>query len=357
MGLVFPASFVSRRETRREARGMGGRSANQRQKVLAVYQILARESDPRHPVSLPALIGRLEALGIPAERKGLYRDMEALREAGIPLKFRAGAAGGWYLAERAFRPAEIKLLVDMVQAARFLTPRKSRALADKLTELLSTHDGEAVRRNFSLEHRTKTDNEAIYENVDCLHEAIAAARDVRFCYISYNLRKEKVLRHGGRRYRVSPRALLWDHENYYLAAYDYRHQELRHYRVDKMQELALAAGRGGHPPEEDFDEGSYARQHFGMYRGQTHRLHLRCDADLAGVMLDRFGPEVELIPEGEEAFLCQAEVALSPQFWGWLFALSPGVELQGPLWAVQLYKQRLRDALGRHLPFVERERV
>lgn len=335
---------------------MGGRRANQRQKVMAVYQILARESDPRHPVSLPALIDRLEALGIPAERKSLYRDMEALRSAGIPLRFRAGAEGGWYLAERPFRPAEIKMLVDIVQAARFLTPRKSRTLANKLTELLGIHDGDVVRRQVSLEHRAKTDNEAIYENVDRLHEAIAAAKDVRFCYVTYNMRKEKVLRHGGRRYRVSPRALLWDHENYYLAAYDYRHQELRHYRVDKMQEIELATGSGGHPPEEDFDEGSYASQHFGMYRGQTSAVNLRCDAALAGVMLDRFGLETELTPDGEEAFLCQVEVALSPQFWGWLFALSPGVELLGPLWAVQLYKQRLRDALGRHLSFVERER-
>ena len=335
---------------------MGGRHVSQRQKIIAVYQILERESDRRHPVSLPTLIDRLADRGIPAERKSLYRDMEALRSAGVPLHFRAGAEGGWYLAERSFRPAEVKMLVDIVQAARFLTPRKSRALADKLTSLLSTHDGEAVRRQVSLDHRTKTENEAIYENVDYLHEAIAAGRDVRFRYFAYNLRKEKVLRHGGRRYRVSPRALLWDHENYYLAAYDYRNQELRHYRVDKMLEIELAAGVGGHPPEEAFDEGNYARQHFGMYRGQTHKVNLRCAAELAGVMLDRFGLTVELIPAGEQAFDCQVEVALSPQFWGWLFALSPGVELQGPLWAVQLYKQRLRDALSQHLNFVEKER-
>ncbi|MBP1758919.1 MAG: hypothetical protein H6Q61_1168 [Firmicutes bacterium] len=335
---------------------MGGRRANQRQKVMAVYQILARESDRQHPVSLPTLIERLEAKGIPAERKSLYRDMDALREAGLPLAFRAGAEGGWYLEGRGFEPAEVKMLVDIVQAARFLTPRKSRELIDKLAGLLSRHDGETVRRQVSLDNRTKTENEAIYENVDHLHEAISAGRDVRFRYTAYNLRKEKVLRHGGWWYRVSPRALLWDHENYYLAAYDYRHQELRHYRVDKIQELALAAGGAGCTPEEDFDEAQHVRQHFGMYRGQTHTLQLRCEASLVGVILDRFGLETELIPDGEQAFICRVEVALSPQFWGWLFALSPEVELQGPLWAVQLYKQRLRDALSLHLPFAEKEK-
>ena len=322
------------------------RSTNQKLKLLCLCRLLWERTDEDHPMTVPELIQGLEEWDIKAERKSIYDDMEALRVFGLDVQNRKGKDPGWFLGERPFQLAELKLLVDAVQSSRFISQRKSGDLIEKLESLASRHQARQLQRQVYVDRRAKTMNESVYYTIDKLHSAIANHRSVSFKYFEYNVQKERVFRREGKRYDVSPAGLIWDNENYYLAGYDHRHREMRHYRVDKMAELAVTC-----LPVEgvaaDFDIASYAQKHFGMFSGKEGLVSLRCDNRLVGVVLDRFGREVILVPDGEAHFTVTVQAVVSPQFLGWVFGLGAGVEIKAPNWAREMFRRQL-EAVAEH---------
>ena len=316
------------------------RSAHQKLKLLCLCRILWEETDEDHPMTTPELIQALEAWDIKAERKSIYDDMEALRGFGLDVQSRKGKSSGWFLGERTFQLAELKLLVDAVQSSKFITQRKSGELIGKLESQASVHQARQLQRQVYVDRRIKTMNESIYYTIDKLHTALAGGKGVTFKYFEYNVKKEKVFRHEGKRYAVSPAGLIWDNENYYLVGFDHHSGEMRHYRVDKMAELAVTAlpQKG---VEGGFDMASYAQKHFGMFSGREGQVTLRCRNGLVGVVLDRFGRDAILVPDGEDWFTVTVPAVVSPQFLGWLFGLGDGVRLLRPDWAVEMVKDQL----------------
>lgn len=316
------------------------RSTNQKMKLLCLCKILWERTDEEHPMTVPELIRALEEWDIKAERKSIYDDMEMLRVFGLDVQNRKGKDPGWFLGERSFQLAELKLLVDAVQSSRFISQRKSSALIGKLESLASVYQARQLQRQVYVDRRAKTVNESVYYTIDKLHTAIASRRSVSFKYFEYNVKKERVFRREGKRYDVSPAGLIWDNENYYLAGYDHHSKEMRHYRVDKMAELAVTClpleGVGS-----DFDIASYAQKHFGMFSGREGQVTLRCRNNLVGVVLDRFGREVILVPDGEDYFTATIRAVVSPQFLGWIFGLGDGVEIKGPDWVREMLEKQL----------------
>jgi len=318
------------------------KSANLKRKLLILARLLLERSDEEHPISRQEMQEELARWGLSAERKSLYDDMEQLRELGLDVQSRRGRGGGWYIGAREFELAELKLLVDAVQSSRFLTQRKSDALIRKLEGLTSVHQARQLQRQVYVDRRVKTMNESIFYNVDRLQGAIAGNWVVTFRYFEYNARRERAFRREGARYKLTPYGLIWDSENYYLAGWDELRKEVRHYRVDKMADITLT-GLKGHPRGDWTAEG-YTRKHFGMFSGTPCQLRLRCEDRLAGVVIDRFGQDVALVPDGEGHFTAALDLVVSPPLWGWLFGLGPGVEVLGPDWAVREFAQRLEQA-------------
>ncbi len=290
------------------------KSVNQKLKLIRLLRFLEERSDEAHPVRLKDMQEELERYDIHAERKTLYSDLEALRECGYEILQEGGA---YWLAERRFELAELKLLVDSVQASRFITRRKSEELIRKLESLASAVEARQLQRQVYVLNRVKTMNESIYYNVDTIHSAIAQGNQIRFRYFDYDLRKEKVYRRNGGEYKVSPFALTWAEDNYYLVAYDAGVKQLRHYRVDRMSSL-----RETEEPSEGAETfraeeiARYTSRVFGMFRGEEKQLRLRFHRHLAGAVLDRFGRDILLVPDGEEHFTFSALVSVSPQFYG-----------------------------------------
>ena len=326
------------------------KGANQKSKLLVLYQLLLERTDEENPLSTQQIIEYLEQNGIGAERKSIYADMETLRDMGVDVQSRKGRGAGWFIGERDFQLAELKLLMDAVQSSRFITQRKSDALIRKLEGLASKPQARQLQRQVYVSGRIKTMNESIYYNVDKLHAAIAARKVITFKYFDYDMKKEKVFRQEGRRYTVTPFGLIWDSENYYLAAYDHNKGQLRHYRVDKMWEIALTTlPRQGEKEFEGFNPADYTRKHFGMYRGEEVNVKLRGRANMVNVVLDRFGQDVILIPDGEEHFTVTLPVVVSPQFFGWLFGLDGGLEIVHPQNVVEKYREHLRRQAEQYL--------
>ena len=296
------------------------RSAYQKLKPLYIMNYLLQNSDEDHLVSMSQLIEHLAAHGIPSERKSVYDDIEALRVFGLDIvQGGSGKNAGYYIANRSFELPELKLLVDSVQSSKFITHKKTATLIKKIETLASIHEAQLLNRQVYVKNRIKTMNESIYYNVDEIHRGIAANRKIRFHYFEYNMEKQRQLRRNGEWYVISPYALTWDDENYYLVGFDSQAGIIKHFRVDKMAQIGTTEEpRDGQEVYAALDMGLYARQVFGMFSGEPVWVRLRFDRGLVGAVLDRLGQEVMLVPEDEEHFTVRTQVVVSPQFFGWL---------------------------------------
>lgn len=312
------------------------RQEGQKAKLLVLKNILERKTDEDHPLSVPQLIRALEAEGIRAERKSIYNDIEALRASGVDVELSRGRGGGYYLGSRTFELPELKLLVDAVQASQFITRDKSKKLIRKLEGLTSEAQARKMQRQVFVSGRVKTMNESIYYNIDKLHTAIGEGKQIRFQYFQWTVEKKEALRRDGGWYCVSPWHLRWDDENYYLIAYDAEADRVKHYRVDKMKRITLLeAPRLGQERMARFDPAVYTRRLFGMYGGQPVRVTLEGENEMVGVLIDRFGKEVPVLPVDGTHFQAFVDVAVSPQFLGWVAGLGGGLRIVSPEPVVQ----------------------
>ena len=322
------------------------KSEKQKLKLLYITQYLMEKTDENHIATTTELIDYLASNGITAERKSIYTDIELLIDYGLDIVKVKGRPAGYQLVSRQFELAELKLLVDAVQASKFITSKKSRELIGKLETLCSKKEARQLHRQVVVTNRTKAVNENIYYNVDQIYSAIAGNVKIRFLYFEWNVKKEMQLRHDGAFYEVSPWLLTWDDDNYYLIAYDDESRMIKHYRVDKMLKLSLSdKKRQGKEQFENFDIAAYSKKTFGMFAGEEKMVTLSCKTNLIGVIIDRFGNEASLRENGEGFALVRVKVAVSRQFFGWLTGLSDAVKIVGPKETAEEYRSYLEEIL------------
>ena len=302
-------------------------------------------------MSTQALIDALGVYDIKAERKSIYDDIAQLNDFGYDIVLtKAKTGGGYYLAGREFELAELKLLVETVQASRFLTLKKSRELIAKIEKLASKAEAGQLQRQVYVANRVKTANESIYYIVDDIHRAIQNNEQISFQYLEWNLEKELVPRKDGKIYRISPWALTCKDENYYLIAHDSENNAIKHFRVDKMGHIKVLTGtaREGAKLFEKFDIAAYANKTFGMYGGREEIVTLEFENHFIGVVLDRFGKEVPVRKKDAQHFSVRVQVALSGQFYGWLTGLGAGAKITAPAEVVEGYCDYLREVTGQY---------
>ena len=292
------------------------RSAYQKLKPLYIMNYLLQNSDEDHLVSMSQLIEHLAAHGIPSERKSVYDDIEALRVFGLDIvQGRSGKNAGYYIANRSFELPELKLLVDSVQSSKFITHKKTATLIKKIETLASIHEAQLLNRQVYVKNRIKTMNESIYYNIDAIQSGISQNKKIQFKYFEYTVQKTRHYRKDGAFYVVSPFAMTWDDENYYLVAFDSQAGIIKHYRVDKMTEISSTEeDRDGLDAYQALDMAVYARKVFGMFSGEEESVQLRFENHLVGAVLDRLGQEVFIIADGDDHFTVRADVVVSPQF-------------------------------------------
>ena len=319
----------------------------QKAKLLLLMDYLLHNTDEKHPTTIRSITEYLESQGVSAERKALYDDLEILREFGLDiLKTGNGRDSAYFIGSRAFELPELKLLVDSVQSSKFISQRKTSDLIRKLEKLASVHDAQALQRQVFVQNRIKTMNESVYYSVDAIHEGISCNRKIRFRYFDLNVKKQRRYRRDGAYYTVSPYALNWDAENYYLVAFDAEAGRIKHYRVDRMANiLTTDEPRDGQAFYSRLDMAEYTRAVFGMFAGEAQTVRMRFENALVGPVLDRLGTDSMLIPDGDSHFTVTAKIVVSSQYFAWLFGFGARAQILAPEPVAEQYRQALREAL------------
>lgn len=319
------------------------KGTNQKFKLYRLAQIMLGKTDDDHYITMPEILSSLEAYGVTADRKSIYNDLRDLEVLGIEVEGEpVGGRYHYHVLNRPFELPELKLLVDAIQSSKFITERKTNALIKKLEQLVSQYEAVKLQRQVYVSGRIKTMNESIYYTVDAIHNAISENKKIRFQYYQWNLKKEMELRHGGAFYHISPWGLSWDDENYYLVGYDSEADTLKHYRVDKMLHIQMSdEKREGQEHFERLNMADYAKKSFGMFGGKEQKVKLLVKNELAGVMIDRFGKDIMMIPKEEKYFTVNVDVHISNQFLGWVFSLGDGVKIISPDEVVEQMKQEV----------------
>ena len=326
------------------------KSSNQKLKLIYLMKIFLERTDETHSITMPEIIDALAAYDISAERKSLYNDIENLRVYGLDvIGTQEDRTYSYHIGNRQFELAELKLLVDSVQSAKFITAKKSNELIKKIEGLASKYEASQLHRQVFVAGRIKTMNESIYYNVDRIHTAIAENSRITFQYFQWNVDKKMELRHDGALYEVSPWSLSWDDENYYMIGYDTEAQLIKHYRVDKMLHIRMSdESREGKEHFKKLDMADYAKKSFGMFRGKETSVKMLVNNSLAGVIIDRFGKDVMMIPEDEDHFRVNVDVHVSKQFLGWVFSLGEAVKIIGPDEVVEQMKGEARRLMEQY---------
>ncbi len=305
------------------------KSENQKQKLFRILEILMRYTDEDHGLTINEIISRLEEWGIKAERKSLYSDFATLEELGFSVVRLYGNPPAYTLAERIFELPELKLLVDAIQSSKFITAEKSFEMIEKLKIFAGSRSSELARQVF-VKDRVKTENSASIYTIDRIHTAIKEKLCITFAYFSYNSDKKKYLRHGEKKYKVSPKALIWSNDNYYLVGFDEDAGYIKNFRVDKMYKTQIL-------PEETsitsdlyrLNPADYSKKSFGMYGGEEILVTMEAREHLAGAVIDRFGKTPTFI-KTDFGFKFSVRVIVSPKFYAWVMGFGSDMRILSP---------------------------
>lgn len=319
----------------------------QKMKLLYLMEMLWQDSDEEHPLTTRELCQRLAEKGISCDRRTLAKDAQLLNEQGFEVMSRVcGHEKGYYVDDRSFSVPELRILIDAVQAASFITPKKTAQIIEKIASLGGSHQAGILKSNLVRFNTRKHSNEAIYYNIDALETALQRNTKASFCYFDLDENHRRVYRKEKQRYIMEPVALVFMEDNYYLMCYTPKYQAITNYRVDRMD--AVHAEDTPAVPEAIVPRekiGDYTEQMFKMFGGEPRKILLQFDRILIGSVYDKFGEDVKMAKVDDRT--CQAEltVRISPTFWGWLFQFGDKMRLIAPPDALEEFLQKAQSVI------------
>ena len=309
-------------------------------RLLTLREILINETDSDHPITVVEIISRLNADGFTADRKTVYKDIETLKAHGVNIAHERKRQNQYYIINRDFTLSELTLLVDAVQAAKFVSVKDSNALIKKLSALTSVHQADKLKRRLYVEKYVKSANEKVLHTADLLHTAVNRGLKVEFQYFEYNASKKKEYKHNGQVYSFSPYGLLWSNDCYYALGYSDSHGKIITFRVDRIANPVLTKWKSV-PRPKGFKPEEYSKSVFQMYDGEQQTVTIRCENDLMKSVIDRFGEKVKTALDGNEHFTAEVDVSVSNTFFGWIVGFGGRMEIIAP----DDVKQQYRDTL------------
>ncbi len=317
---------------------------NGKTRLLYLLKYLYEQTDEDHQVTTADIERHFSELGAVVDRKTVSADIAALQDFGYDIVSHRGTQNSYFLGGRLFELPELKLLIDAVEASKFITAKKSEELAEKLMALAGKYRAEELNRHLYIADRVKPLNEKIYYTVDGINTAINRKKQISFRYFEYNAERKRVYRNDGKRYRFTPYGLMWNEDHYYAVGYSEKHGKIITFRVDRIVEPEILESDAV-PPPQDFSLPEFAREVFDMYDGQTQTVTLKCKNEMMKVILDRFGDSVVTKPLDFAHFQAEAEVSVSQTFFGWVFQFCGDIQILAPHRVREQYRRMLEEAV------------
>lgn len=296
---------------------------------LFILKFLTEQTDEKHLATITNINEYLRQYDLDANRETISDCIKELQDVGYDIFCVRSTQNQYYMRERPFSLAEVKLLVDAVQSSRFISEEQSLELVSKLADLVGSHKGEILKRHLYIESRAKTDNVGIMEYVDKIHQAITENRKIKFKYFEYNANKEKVLRYDGYTYTLSPCVLVWNNDMYYVVGIYKDKEGFAKFRIDRMCELIVTDEQGA-DLRADLDMSDFFEKEFSMMNGETCEVELLCENKLMSSIIDKFGDDVKTEIVDETHFKVIVDVDLSGNFFGWVFASKGKMQIITP---------------------------
>lgn len=306
-------------------------------RLLLILKCLLEQTDESHTLTIAEINDCLAEHELFGDRKTIRECIGELQAVGYDIRCIRKTQNHYYINQRDFSLAEVKLLVDAVQSSRFIPQDKSHELVEKLAGLVGEHKGEILKRQLYIGSRTKADNDDISEMVEQIHQAITDEKKIAFQYFEYNPKKEKVLRRGGEIYVFSPYVLIWNNDQYYVVGYSDKRQTITKFRVDRMTLLSILNEDWFSRPE-NFDVSEYFEKEFSMLHGETCDVELLCENQLMGSIIDKFGTKVKTEVVDNNHFKVTVNVELSGTFFGWVFASMGAMLIMKPQKSVEMFQ-------------------
>lgn len=307
------------------------RSAEQKIKLLILYDLLQRQTDEENPMSTEEVIMKLLEKGIPVERKALLSDVKTLNEWGFEVMSYKKKSYYFYVEDRQFNIAELRILIDAIQTANFISEEKTAEFTNKLAELAGEHKGELLKSNLVYYDTNKYDNKHVFYSIDTLQHAIEQKRQVSFYYFHRTIDGEKEYRKEKARYIINPLSLIFTQDRYYLVGYNDKYMDLSGYRIDRMENLAIEeTAITPNKNCENFNIHKYTKETFMMYMGDLTRVELEADNEMSEEILDKFGGRLKIKTRGEKSFTIEVEIRLSPPFYSWITMSEGRIRIKSP---------------------------
>lgn len=324
-------------------------------KLLKLWELLKRETDEKHPMDTYTIIDNLAKEGINVDRKILYADIDVLNEFGYEIERNRGKRNSYYVPEHSFNSPEVRLLMDVVQGACFVTEKKTEELLTKIAALAGSKMGEMLKKNIVKFSTVKSTNERIYYSIDKIVDAIEEKKKISFYYFDYDVKRQMVFRKEkndpcvDKRYIVNPVATVFDNDQYYLICYDDKHKGLTNYRVDRMDRVeVLDENITKNTEVSNIDISSHKRQQFNMYSGKVEKVSFYADKKLIDVIFDKFGSNIKLSETSDGRLKCLCEVQVSPMFVAWCCSFGNRIKVEQPQKVVNMVKEHLKETLKQY---------
>ncbi|MBE6827428.1 MAG: WYL domain-containing protein [Ruminococcaceae bacterium] len=308
---------------------------NQKLKILLILNDLLENSDEDNPIDAEHLILHLKNKGIESERKSIYRDISILQEYGYDIIKTRSPKSGYYIGNRDFQVAEIRLLCDAIQAANFITPKKTKELLDKIYKLVSKAQAQKIKNQVYVDNRPKCSNERIYIIIDLLDRAIQSGHQVKIVYRKRKIGDKNKVEYEEKTHYISPYALVWSDDHYYLICNNRTHTNIMITRVDRIKSAeiisdAAVSFSAVSEYRNYFDTADFVNKHFSMFAGEPARVELICDNSIIEQILDRFGERVSILKNGEDKFKITAEMSVSDGLVSWIMQFGKNIKVKSP---------------------------
>ena len=309
---------------------------NQKIKILYILKNLMRNSDENNPLDTESIILDLKNHGIEAERKSIYKDVSVLQEFGYDIIKTRTPKSGYFIADREFEVAEIRLLCDAIQAANFITQKKTKQLLSKIYSLVSTSQAEKIKNQVYVDNRPKCTNENIYYTIDKLHTAIQDNRQVQIEYRKRKITASNETQYETKTHFISPYALIWSNDHYYLVGNNRNYSNIMITRVDRIKSVEVLTDSPCRSfsdvseYKDYFDSADYANKHFSMFSGDPESVELICSNELIDDMIDKFGDNVPILKHGDERFKIIINAAVSEGLVSWIIQYGNKIEVKKP---------------------------